>query len=219
MPRIPATPPGGTMRPPSGQLSDEVELYHRTYSTLLRSSGETLLRVLESSHRAMGSSLHAGAGAAELDLGAFLYATHRLPAGVWRAQRVVMGQEAAVFATQGIGPLEEWEAVEAPARRRRWHDDGEGTLAVLIASSSDLDDLVPTLVAYQIEWNKLHRLAAATSPPDDVDADWCADALGGSYEDWLRVGDAWGDGLRAFLHEVRERELELRVRVLGGSEV
>jgi len=36
------------------RLSDEVELYQRTYTTLLRSSGETQLRVLESSHRAMG---------------------------------------------------------------------------------------------------------------------------------------------------------------------
>ena len=40
------------------RLSDEVELYQRTYTTLLRSSGETHLRVLEPSHRAMGSSLH-----------------------------------------------------------------------------------------------------------------------------------------------------------------
>ena len=41
----------------AGTLSDEVELYQRTYNTLLRSSGETQLRVLESSHRAIGSSL------------------------------------------------------------------------------------------------------------------------------------------------------------------
>src|SRR4051812_1697867 len=136
-------------------VDDAVELYHRTYTTLLRSSGETLLRVLEPSHRAMGSSLHA-AEPDELDLGAFLYATHRLPADVWRARLVVMGQDAATFARRGVGPLEDWRAVEAPARRRRWHDDGAGTLAVLIASSSDLDDLIPTLVAYQIEWNKLH---------------------------------------------------------------
>jgi hypothetical protein len=44
----------GTLR----QASDEVEPYHRTYTTLLRSSGETLLRVLEPSHAAMNSSLH-----------------------------------------------------------------------------------------------------------------------------------------------------------------
>jgi hypothetical protein len=36
------------------RLSDEVELYQRTYTTLLRSSGETQLRVLEPSHMAMG---------------------------------------------------------------------------------------------------------------------------------------------------------------------
>jgi len=35
----------------SARLSDEVELYQRTYNTLLRSSGETALRVLESAHR------------------------------------------------------------------------------------------------------------------------------------------------------------------------
>jgi hypothetical protein len=201
------------------QVSDEVQLYHRTYSTLLRSSGETLLRVLEPSHRAMGSSLHAGADADEVDLGALLYATHRLPEGLWRRQLVVMGQDAAAFARHAYGPLEQWRTVEAPARRRRWHDDGEGTLAVLIASSSDLDDLIPTLVAYQIEWNKLHRLARATTPPADVDAAWCEEVLGGTLGDWERVDEAWDGGLEAFVRDVRGRGLELRVRVLGGSEV
>src|SRR2546423_9851923 len=108
--RVPSSPSPGFAGEGSG-LSDEVELYHRTYSTLLRSSGETLLRVLEPSHRAMGSSLHAAAGADELDLGAFLYATHRLPSGVWRAQLVVMGQEAATFTRHGYGPLDEWPTV------------------------------------------------------------------------------------------------------------
>ncbi len=30
------------------------------------------------------------------------------------------------------------------------------TLAAFIASVSDIDDLIPMLTAYQIEWNKLH---------------------------------------------------------------
>ena len=38
-------------------LVDAVEVYHRTYTTILRSSGETQLRVFEHSHKAMGSSL------------------------------------------------------------------------------------------------------------------------------------------------------------------
>ena len=74
---------GTTLR----QASDEVELYHRTYTTLLRSSGETLLRVLEPSHAQMGSSLHSLAHDMEQpDLGAFLYSLRRLPASIWKAQ-------------------------------------------------------------------------------------------------------------------------------------
>src|SRR3954449_9395524 len=125
--------------------SEEVELYHRTYTTLLRSSGETLVRVLEPSHRAMNSSLHPFAASQELDLGAFLYATRRLPDAVAEAKVIVMGQEAIVFRRNGFGRIEDWTPLEAPARRRRWFDDEDGTLAVLLASASDLDDLVPTL--------------------------------------------------------------------------
>src|SRR5918911_1126394 len=194
--RVSGSPPGGLARESAVQVSDEVELYQRTYATLLRSSGETLLRVLEPSHRAMRSSLHPGADSEEPDLGAFLYATHRLPADVSRARLVAMGQETSAFVRAGIGNLEEWDSVEAPARRRRWHRDGDGMLAVLIASSSDLDDLVPTLVAYQIEWNKLHRETTAVDLPEDVRPAWCAERLGGSEDDWERIGEAWAGDLR-----------------------
>ena len=75
-----------SQHPMPGLSSDEVELYHRTYTTLLRSSGETLVRVLEPSHRSMNSSLHPLAASEELDLGAFLYATRRLPDEVVRRE-------------------------------------------------------------------------------------------------------------------------------------
>src|SRR5215213_1454329 len=97
---VPSIRPASTPRP-----SDEVEVYHRTYTTLLRSSGETWLRVLEPAHRAMGSSLHALAAGEEPDLGAFIYATRRLPPRVFEAQRLVLGQEAEQFARVGLGPL------------------------------------------------------------------------------------------------------------------
>ena len=131
--RLTVSRPATTVAAPPN-LSDEVELYQRTYTTLLRSSGETRLRVLESSHMAMGSSLHPLADSDEIDLGAFIYAIRRLPGTILRTTIVVMGQEAALFTRAGIGPLEEWEAVEAPARRRRWYDSGDEVLAVLLAS-------------------------------------------------------------------------------------
>ena len=169
----------------TGRLSDEVELYQRTYNTLLRSSGETHLRVLEPAHRAMGSSLHPLADSDEPDLGALIYAIRRLPDGMASgADLVIMGQEAEVFAKSGI-VIDEWAEADAPARRRRWHDAGNGTHAVLLASASDVDDLIPTLVAFQIEWNKMRvRQRAAGWPPDhEPSPDECAEVLGGTPED------------------------------------
>src|SRR4051812_50062287 len=113
--RVPAAQPGGTLRQAAGLSSDEVELYHRTYTTLLRSSGETLLRVLEPSHAAMNSSLHALAHDMESpDLGAFLYALRRLPASVWGAAGVVVGQGGGEVARARGGRVEGWGALAAP---------------------------------------------------------------------------------------------------------
>src|SRR5215213_2305551 len=214
--RVPGSQPAGTpLQRAAQQVSDEVELYHRTYTTLLRSSGETLLRVLEPSHRSMTSSLHALAGSQELDLGAFLYSIRRLPDAVATARVIVMGQETEVFARQGIGPLDDWTPLEAPARRRRWYDDGKGTMAVLLASASDLDDLVPTLVAYQIEWNKVRmRLRAADWPPegDAPEPAECAAVLGGTEDDWVQLVEAWGDAFGERLAIMAGARLNLRVR-------
>jgi hypothetical protein len=218
--RLSVSAPAPSHLAPSN-LSDEVELYQRTYSTLLRSSGETRLRVLESSHMAMGSSLHPLADSDEIDLGAFIYAVRRLPDAMVRIKIVVMGQEAALFRRAGIGPLEEWEAVEAPARRRRWYDSGDEVLAVLLASESDVDDLVPTLVAYQIEWNKIRRrmLAAGWPPHEGATPEACAAALGGSAEDWARLADAWGEHFDERLQVICDEGKSMRVRMLGGTQV
>jgi hypothetical protein len=204
----------------AGRLSDEVELYQRTYNTLLRSSGETALRVLESSHRAMGSSLHPLADSDEPDLGAFLYAIRRLPDGIVDAELVIMGQEAEVFARNGI-VIEEWEEADAPARRRRWHDGGGGVHAVLLASASDVDDLIPTLVAFQIEWNKIRvRQRAAGWPPEtEPTPAECAAELGGSADDWGRLREAWGERFDERMRLIAERRMALRVRMLGGTQV
>src|SRR4051794_31744163 len=210
---------GGSLRRAADLASAEVDLYHRTYTTLLRSSGETRLRVLEPSHSAMHSSLHSLAQSPETpDLGAFLYALRRLPATIWQASVILMGQEAEAFARAGIGRIEEWEPVEAPARRRRWYDSGEGTLAVLLASTSDLDDAIPSMVAYQLEWNKLHALLRAAELPDEPEPLDLAESCGGSEEDWKRVRESWPDGLGGFVSEVRARRLNLRIRMLGGSQ-
>jgi hypothetical protein len=202
-------------------LSDEIELYQRTYNTLLRSSGETHLRVLEPSHRASGSSLHALAASDEIDLGAFIYAIRRLPDGIIGAQLVAMAQRVEALVSAGL-PVGTWDEAEAPARRRRWYDDGAGTLAVLLASPSDLDDLLPTLVAFQIEWNKI-RVRQRAAGWQEIVADRepmpeeCARLLGGSPDDWGRLREAWGERFADHLRLIARDRMAMRIRMFGGS--
>ncbi len=202
-------------------LVDAVEVYHRTYTTILRSSGETQLRVFEHSHKAMGSSLHPLAGSIELDLGALLYAVRRLPDAIFRARLVVIGQSAEVFAQRGFRPFSEWTEVSAPGRRRRWYDDGDGTLAVLIASASDVDDLIPTMVALQIEVNKLKVALNGTGIEhvEDASPGELATACGGLEDDWLQLYEIWAASFGARLAQIAEHGLALRLRMLGGTQV
>ncbi len=102
-----------------GPGRDAVELYTRTYGTLLRSSGETKLKVLEQSHIGMQSSLHPKAGSAEPDTGALIYALRRLPPSITAVRRIVLGQSADVFKRMLDVDVEKWEMQSAPGRRRR----------------------------------------------------------------------------------------------------
>jgi hypothetical protein len=214
--RIATPTPGGTDR--TAGLSDEVGLYHRTYTTLLRSTGETRLRVLEPSHVAMGSSLHPMAGRDEIDLGAFLYAVRRLPDAVAEARLIVLGQEQAQFDDAGFDTAS-WPEAESPARRRLWRVGGD-TLAVLMASSSDVDDLVPTLVAFQIEWNKIRqRLRGSGHNEVPTDPAELARVLGGGEDDWTRLQESWGAQFEERLREMPRRRCDLRLRSLGMNYV
>src|ERR1051326_8309025 len=170
-----------------------VELYVRAYSTMLQSSGEIRLDSLAHAHIGMQSALHPLASHPQMDMGAFLYSVRRLPIAIAKARGIVLGQNAYGFRSALGADVAEWERVKAPARRRPWYWDGDGTLAVILASPSDIDDLVPTLVAYQIEWNKLHR--AVRDVGDDPERVRMAGQA--SEADWARLADAWGAAFRA----------------------
>jgi hypothetical protein len=192
-----------------------VELYVRTYSTMLQSSGEIRLETLAHAHLGMASSLHPLAGQRQMDMGAFLYSVRRLPRAVSGARRIVLGQSTHGFhAALGLD-VTGWELVKAPARRRPWYSDGDGTLAVVLASPSDIDDLVPTLVAYQIEWNKLHRAVRDAG----VDQERVRVTVQASEEDWARLRDAWGADFEAVLAHAGRHECHLTLRMVGGSHV
>ncbi|HEY1162496.1 MAG TPA: hypothetical protein VGF78_05445 [Candidatus Dormibacteraeota bacterium] len=190
-----------------------VELYVRTYTTMLQSSGDIKIESLVQAHLGMGSVLHPLAAEPRIDMGALIYAVRRLPEAISRCRHVVMGQSPQGFKAVLGADILNWEALKAPARRRRWYFDGKTTLAVLIASTSDIDDLVPTLVAYQIEWNKLHA-SLQDVELEDEQARQAADA---SEDDWRRLHDAWGESFDSTLAAIKREECRIVLRLVGGS--
>lgn len=190
-----------------------VELYVRTYTTMLQSSGEIKVESLVQAHLGMGSVLHPLAAEPQTDMGALLYAVRRLPEAISRCRHVVMGQSPQGFKAVLGADILAWQALKAPARRRRWYQDGGTTLAVLIASNSDIDDLVPTLVAYQIEWNKLHRSLQDV----ELNGEQARLAAGATEDDWRRLHDAWGETFDATLAAVKREECKIVLRLVGGS--
>jgi hypothetical protein len=212
----------------------EVDLYARTYETLLRSSGPIAVDTLVQAHLNIQSSLHAGAAEPEPDMNAFMYSTLRLPPEIVTVQRILLGQSLSVFQRNGYPSLDAWASVTAPGRRRRWRYDGHELLAVYVGSASDLDDLIPTIVAWQIEWNKLHgrvradpelaaRIGAASGPqslPHGVsseEADAIRAGLGIGPGDWGRLQLAWGGEFWPNLHRLAAHKRDLRLQMLGGT--
>jgi hypothetical protein len=200
--------------------SEEVELYLRTYYSLLRSTSDVQIRTLEEVHSGMNSLLHPGARDDAPDMSAFIYSLLRLPGCMPEVESVVLGQSTKVFQREGIGNIEDWDVVIARARRRRCYFDGNDTLAVIIASRSDIDDVVPMLVAYQYEWNKLHRLLdqfPSITQLDSISLDDLAKALRMSMEDLERLCIIWGQDFSTNLEKIAQSRIKISIRLLSGS--
>ena len=203
-------------RQPPRATSDEIDLYIRTYYSLLRSSGDVRVRAFEEAHLFSRSSLHLGAEDPSPDLAAFAYSAARLPDCMPSIRKVVLGQSVRQFQAAGF-PIETWQVVRTRGRRRPLRWDGKQTLAVFVASGSDIDDLVPILTAYQIEWNKLRdRLLAAriTDVGDDLAL---AAALGTDDAGIARLRGALGPSSDRILGDMIAHDADLFVRLLDGS--
>lgn len=217
---------------PNGRVPGkrEVDLYVRTYTTLLQSSGAVPVSTLIPAHLTASSSLHAGAEEAAPDLNAFIYSAQRIPESIVNVTDILLGQSARGFRRAGHPDVDAWEIVSAPGRRRRWRYDGAQTLAVTIASASDLDDLVPSIVAYQLEWNKMHGIIAddallrdligraargeqlSTEETAEVGARLLLDTAS-----WQRLQSVWGAAVWKNLELVASQRKRMMLRMIGGT--
>ena len=206
-------------------VSEEIELFIRTTYSLLRASTEVRIRSLEEAHAGMNSLLHPLARSEEVDMSAFVYTVLRLPEVITRVDVVVLGQSFETFNEFGIRVDASWQEVSALARRRRCYYDGESTLACLISSRSDIDDLVPIMTAFQIEWNKLHdklqRLPEEFSfeglENDPMRLASTAETLGLDSEDMDRLVSIWGGKFSQKLEEIAASRRDLGIILMDGS--
>lgn len=210
--------------------SEEIQLYMRTYYSLLRSSDAFKVETLVESHAVTESSLHIGVNDLSPDIAAFIYSALRLPACMDKINEILIGQMEKAFVIAGYDDIYRWERVFAPGRRRRMQFDGNGRLAVFIASRSDIDDLVPMLVAYQIEWNKLHRLLQNTDLQDMV-ASHATDQLAATetelkqiatnlslpVPDVRRLEILWTGRFWTMLGQMQAAHKDMSVRMVNGS--
>lgn len=213
--------------PKSG--NDDIELYMRTYYSLLRSSDAIAIDTLVESHVAMNSSLHEGAGSPEIDASALMYSALRLPPCIIDVTDVLVGQLERGFVAAGYHDIASWQRVYSTGRRRRTHFDGSSALAVYIVSRSDIDDLTPMLTAYQIEWNKLHarlqnqtlcdlllRHAECSDLPDE-DFAALAEGLTMAVSDLRRLHLLWQSDFAANLLRISRGRKSMTLRLIAGS--
>jgi hypothetical protein len=200
--------------------SDEIDLYVQTYTSLLRSTGDVRVRAFEEAHAFSRSSLHEGALSLTPDVSAFAYAAGRLPQEMPDVRLVVLGQSHELFEQAGFD-VRKWRRVTTRGRRRPMRYDDAATLACFIASESDIDDLVPILTAYQIEWNKMHRrlhgIGAAIEsqeaalPPGKT----LAHLLGVKPDTLAKLVDAFGGTFEKDVRTMARRPLDASVRMLA----
>ena len=209
--------------------NEEINLYIRTYYSLLRSSGDVRVKSLEEMHAGMNSSLHSGADEVYPDIGAFTYAYLRLPPVMTQMRHIILGQSEEVFARRGHCNVDQWELTEAPARRRKMFFKGD-TLAAFIASVSDIDDLIPILVAFQIEWNKIHHFLAepafhhlldqvmqeARAFTEEESQKICQ-RLSLDAAEWQQLQRLFPDNLPTMLRQIAHKEMRLRLTLLASS--
>ena len=149
----------GALHPPGGSVGRQtVDLFVRSYQTLLRSTAKC-------ASRGCSSHIWRWRRACTRERPNRYQMLRRSPMSGCACRRACRAYAWCCWAPRWTA----WPRVVPPtsrsgcrkprrARRRRHFFDGRDRLAVLVSSPSDLDDIIPALVAYEMEWNKLHEL-------------------------------------------------------------
>ncbi|MBI2410679.1 MAG: hypothetical protein HYV32_02160 [Candidatus Kerfeldbacteria bacterium] len=155
---------------------DHIENYIQKIHSALRGGSTVRISSFVDEHAAVLPVLHPHVRAKKADISALIYSILRLPSEILLARSVIMGQSDRVFEQVGIQMAsKQWLTTKAIARERQCaYNKRTSTIAVFVASISDVEDLITILTAFYIEVQKLHQqlqedgitLADCFSPED-----------------------------------------------------
>src|ERR1700716_415647 len=111
----------------------EVDLFVRSYQTLLRSTGEVRVAGLMEPYLAMDPTLHGRARDPRPDAAALTYVGLRLPPCMPHVRLFLLGPSMNSIRPRGSA-LTHWRPQPSPARRRRQLYDGGERAAILVSS-------------------------------------------------------------------------------------
>ena len=182
----------------------------------LSSTGRIALQRLESTYREMECSMNEYVNSDEFDMTAFAYVSQRLPLSVFKCSTILFGQSESILEENGI-PLSSWEEVYAKARRRRYLYDGKETLIAFLSSKSDLDDVVPSLIALQLEWNKAHNLLRKLKSRSVLKKEDVMKVLSLTERGWVNLKGTFGDELYDIIRTMMDRPCDIYVQNYEAS--
>ncbi len=194
---------------------EKTSLFVKAFRSFLRAEGNMKIDQITNLYIEMQPSLHKNAGSTEIDIEAFMYSFLRLPYVIHTVQKIILAQTDDIFIREGY-KIEFWEEVTASARRRKMYFDESGDLAVFINSVTDLDDIVCLLTAFQLEWNKMHKVLKEKGGQSVEES---VRALNISEENWNRIQRIWGEKSEFWFKTIASKKLEFDVVLLRGSYV
>lgn len=203
---------------------ESIDIHVRSYRSALKSSLEITINSLTNSHLKMDSILHPlGNNPNQIDVSALVYSLLRLPSSLDKTKLVVMGQSPEIFDQAGFSNITSWYKCAPTARRRvRYYNSSTKTLASIISSISDVDDIVNLLVAYQSEWNKLHHLLRLHYPhlsnlKKSIRDLSIIHILNITKDDWQNLCQSFGKNCSLRFTRIYNNHHNLRLRLLAGS--
>ncbi len=198
------------------ETHDEINSFVTSAYTMLRSTGDAAIERLEDSYIRMSPIIHKGLAEEKLDISVLVYSTLRLPSCIGHVNKILLGQSEGIFKEHGY-KVQGWMEMTAKARRRRYLYDGEETLAAFIASKSDIDDILPTIISLQIEWNKVHKLLSGIDEKFLEEDAPVIQALGIEKEDYTKLKQVWGREFPVLFKIMKNNACSFRIRNLEAS--